>query len=128
MRLIRRIYKVLYVTPAFFVMLAVSLVMWWLTQLSKEYSGVEVPVEVRVDGNIFTVECFAAGTGFELAALRTFRKPSVDAQFGELGVTAAGRGRGIIDPEALRRVIASRITEVSVERVGVVPEIKTTGR
>lgn len=119
----------LYVTPAFFVMLAVSLVMWWLTQLSKEYSGVEVPVEVRVDGNIFTVECFAAGTGFQLAALRTFRKPSVDAPFDELGVRpSTNRGRGVIDPDALRRVIASRVTEVSVERLGVVPEIKTTGR
>ena len=55
-----------YVPPAFFVMLAVSFTMWWLTQLGKSYSDVEIPIEVKVEGNIFNVRFKATGVGYSV--------------------------------------------------------------
>ncbi len=119
-----------YVPPAFFVMLAVSLVMWWLTQLSKDYTGVEIPVTVKVDGNIFDVECFASGSGYKLASHRILHRTEVEVLFDELHVTPSPVrvGWGIVDPEALTTIIARNVSDVKVERVGIIPEILLRGR
>ena len=109
-----------YVPPAFFVMLAVSLVMWWLTQL----------VTVKVDGNIFDVECFASGSGYKLASHRILHRTEVEVLFDELHVTPSPVrvGWGIVDPEALTTIIARNVSDVKVERVGIIPEILLRGR
>ncbi len=119
-----------YIPPAFFVMLAVSLIMWWLTQLSKDYSGIQVPVTVKVEGNIFEVDCFASGNGFQLAARRILHETVVEMPYAELEVTPSmiREGWGIIEPESLLKAISSRIHDVDIERVGVIPEILIRGR
>lgn len=111
-------------------MLAVSLVMWGLTQLSRNYTGVEIPVVVKIEGNIFEVPCYASGSGFKLAAHRILRTTEVDIAFDELAVveSPARLGWGIIDPSTLAVAIAKRISDVKVERVGGVPEILLRGR
>lgn len=119
-----------FLPPAFFAMLAVSFVMWWLTQLSKEYGGVEVPVEVKVEGNIFTVRCAARGTGFRLMSHRIFKNMSVDIPFAQLNVQhAPGREHhGVINSESLKNALAVRVHDITIESVGAVPEITLVGR
>ncbi len=119
-----------YVSPVFFVMLAVSLVMWWLTQLGRDYSGVEIPVVVKVEGNIFEVECYASGSGYKLASHRLLEPTEVEVAFDELSIMASPvrQGWGIVDPATLATAIARRVHDVKVERVGAVPEILLRGR
>jgi hypothetical protein len=119
-----------YVPPAFFAMLGVSLAMWWLTQLSSTYNGVEIPVVVKAEGNIFEVGCYASGSGYKLAAHRLLHKSEVEVTFEELGVVPSPvrPGWGIVNPETLTAAIARRMTDVKVERVGAVPEILLRGR
>jgi hypothetical protein len=119
-----------FVPPAFFAMLAVSLVMWWLTQLSKDYAGVELPVTVKVEGNVFEVPCYASGSGYKLASHRLLHHIEVEVAFDELDVTpiAARPGWGIVNPAALAEAITCRVTDVKVERVGLAPEILLRGR
>ena len=119
-----------YVPPAFFVMLAVSFIMWCLTQLSQNYTGVDMPVVVKVEGNIFEVRCYASGSGYKLVSHRMLHKPEVEIAFEELNVTPSPVriGWGIVDRDALTRAIAQRVGDVRVERVGIVPEILLNGR
>ncbi len=112
--------------PAFFVMLAVSFVMWCLTQLT----GVEVPVTIKVEGNIFEVPCYASGSGFKLASHRVLHRTVVEVPFDELDVTpsALKPGWGMIDHTALTQAVARRVSDIKVERVGLAPEISLIGR
>lgn len=111
-------------------MLAVAFVMWWLTQLSKEYSGVELPVEVRVEDNIFDLKCTARGSGFRLMSHRMFKNLSIDVPFVQLEVhpVPEHEHKGIVEPESLRRAVSARVHDVFIENVGAAPEITLAGR
>lgn len=119
-----------YIPPALLVTLAVSFAMWWLTQLGKSYGDVEIPVQVRVEGNIFDLKCYASGRGYRLAARRIWDRASVEIPFDELIVTPSGVSswRGVIDPGSLHKAVASRIDDVEVGRIGFIPEISLRGR
>ncbi len=126
----KRIKITRWVPPAFFVMLGVALAMWWLTQLGKDYSNVEIPVEMRVEGNIVNVKCLASGNGYRLLLHRTVAKSVVEVPFDELKVTPSTTrlGWGVIEPVSLRTAIRSRITDVDIDGLSTVPDILLRGR
>ncbi len=111
-------------------MLAVSFTMWWLTQLGKSYSDVEIPIEVKVEGNIFNVRFKATGVGYKLMAHRMLGSTSVEVPFDELEVSPAPESawRGVIGPESLLKAVAARVGDVKIESVGFIPEISLRGR
>lgn len=115
-----------YVSPIFLVMLAISFAMWYLTKLSANYTDVEVPVIVDVDGNKFRVTCIAEGPGYRLMAHRSFGKSRVNLRFEEVDTTPSvvNPGRYVISPSSLQRAISLRNTDIKIVGISDIPEIK----
>jgi hypothetical protein len=103
-------------SPALAVMLVVAAAMWYLTQLNKVYTDVEVPVEVSVGGETFQTRMLATGKGFRLLAHRTFQKSRIALERKELRVSHSPESdtMGVVNPESLVTAVARHVTDIKI--------------
>lgn len=114
-----------YVSPAFLVMLLISMIIWYLTKLSYTYTA-QVPVSLDVGGNKFKVTCIAEGTGYRILSHRLFRKHDINLSFRDVQATPSvvNDGYFVIGSYSLQNAISAQISDLKIISVGGIPEIK----
>ncbi len=120
-------------SPVFLTMVLLSLVLWYLTKLSYTYTA-QVPIEVEIEGNNFTVDCIAEGTGYKIVSYRFFHKGDIRLSLHDVQTTPSAMGNGSLDQgrsgrrftvnaSSLQNAMSARISDIQIISVGEIPEI-----
>lgn len=115
-----------YVSPVYLMLLAASLVLWYISKLGYTYTT-ELPVRLNVDGERFDVACVVEGVGTNLFGYRVYMNKRLRIPLSELAYTPSPEegheGRICIDAQSLQNAISLRISDIKIISVGEVPEI-----
>lgn len=114
------------VSPVFIFILCISAGMWLLTKLSYTYVA-PIPVSVEVEGNNFEVECIVKGTGYRIVAHRFFKRhKDIKLTVNDVQIypSVFNEGWYSISAHSLQAAISSRTSDVTVESVDGIPEIR----
>lgn len=113
------------VSPAFLVMLFLSLTLWYLTKLGHTYTAT-VPMTVQIEETKVPIECVAEGTGYKIVRYRFTKRKPLQIKRNRVHISPSPKSKGsyIIDPLSLQNAISSEVKGLSIISVGDLPEIK----
>ncbi|MFR9504170.1 MAG: hypothetical protein SNH73_06965 [Rikenellaceae bacterium] len=113
-----------YISPAFFVMLTASFVLWYIAKLSYTYTT-DLDVNIKVGGNKFKVGCVVEGVGTNLFGYRLYKGGKVSIPLSELkyerSYGVSSKGKIVIDPQSLQNALSVRYSDIKVVSIGAVP-------
>lgn len=117
----------LYISPVFFVMLLISISLWYVTKLSYIYTTT-IPFRVHVGDSTFDMDCTAQGRGYNLFAHKLIYSNDISVAVDEIEYTPSAKSKGsyVINPFSLQNVISKRKSDIRILSIGAVPEITIT--
>ena len=93
--------------PVFFMLLALSLCLWYITKLSYVYTT-DIQIPVRIDSTLYSVRCNVEGVGYQILKHKIApRRNGVDISSDNVAVTPSARQAGVYDiaPFTLQNII-----------------------
>ena len=96
--------------PVFFMLLALSLCLWYITKLSYVYTT-DIQIPVRIDSTLYSVRCNVEGVGYQILKHKIApRRNGVDISSDNVAVT------GVYDiaPFTLQNIISSHISDLKI--------------
>ena len=114
-----------YASTTFLVFLLLSALLWYLTKLSYTYTT-DVPIDVSIADNRFTVRCVAEGTGYRIFALRNLPNKPVKLSLEEVNASPSPTNPQtyIVDPLSLQNAISVSYSKIKIVSVEPLPEVK----
>lgn len=106
--------------PIFFMLLALSFLLWYITKLSYTYTS-EINVPLRIDTTYYTVRCHVEGVGYQLQLNKWApRKNSIVLSSDNIAVTPSPRIAGgyEISEQSLQNIIAAKVSDLKILSVG----------
>jgi len=83
--------------PVFFMLLALSLCLWYITKLSYVYTT-DIQIPVRIDSTLYSVRCNVEGIGYQILKHKIApRRNGVDISSDNVAVTPSARQAGVYD-------------------------------
>lgn len=77
--------------PVFFMLLALSLCLWYITKLSYVYTT-DIQIPVRIDSTLYSVRCNVEGVGYQILKHKIApRRNGVDISSDNVAVTPSAR-------------------------------------
>jgi hypothetical protein len=112
-------------SPVFLLLLLSSFVLWYTTQLSKDYD-IEMPLNVRIDGQKYRVTAQIQGKGTTIMAQRLSLKSKINIKLSELKVSKSldNPDALIITPTSLLRAIDSKTSDLKVVQIIEMPDFQ----
>ena len=98
--------------PVFFMLLGLSLILWYVTKLSHSYTA-NINIPVRIDSVYYSVRCQVEGSGYQILLHNIAVTPSTTAS-----------GLYDISPFWLQNTISSQITDLKIKSVAAPVEIE----
>lgn len=102
--------------PVFFMLLALSLCLWYITKLSYVYTT-DIQIPVRIDSMLYSVRCNVEGVGYQILKHKIApRRNGVDISSDNVAVTPSARQAGVYDiaPFTLQNIISSHISDLKI--------------
>ena len=96
--------------PVFFMLLALSLCLWYITKLSYVYT-------TDIDSTLYSVRCNVEGIGYQILKHKIApRRNGVDISSDNVAVTPSARQAGVYDiaPFTLQNIISSHISDLKI--------------
>lgn len=118
-----------YVSPVYVSLLFAAFVLWYITKLGGNYTT-DHTVTVVIDGSEYEVGCTIRGNGtnlisYTLSTKRSrFEIPSAELSFDREVTDSLGRTYRHITSTSLQQSLASRMSDIDVVAVGVMPTIE----
>ncbi|MFI3285277.1 MAG: hypothetical protein R3Y08_01355 [Rikenellaceae bacterium] len=113
-----------YISPAFWVMLTASFVLWYIAKLSYIYTT-DLNIDVKIGTSKFEVKCVVEGVGTNLFGYRLYKGGKVSIPLSELKYERVNDGFDsrniIIEPQSLQNALSVRYSDIKVISVGVIP-------
>ena len=97
--------------PVFFMLLALSLCLWYITKLSYVYTT-DIQIPVRIDSTLYV-----EGVGYQILKHKIApRRNGVDISSDNVAVTPSARQAGVYDiaPFTLQNIISSHISDLKI--------------
>ncbi len=113
-------------SPAFLLILAGSVVLWYTSKLGYDYTT-EMPMNVRIDDQKYRLSAIVSGRGSTLVAWRMSLKSRLNISLDELTTSPAPDSLGggvLIAPESLQKALSDRLTSLQVVEVIDAPPFK----
>ncbi len=106
-------------SPAFLIILLGSFLLWYMTKLSYEYYDVEMPLNVRIDGQKYRVTAVINGRGSVLMAQKLSLKGKINLKMDELTVRKSKDNPDAltITPASLQRAIDAKASDLKVTQI-----------
>ena len=116
-------------SPAFLVMLGLSLLMWYLSKLDYTYTA-EVPVSLRFEGEKYRVMCMAEGTGRQIVGHRWFARRAISLDTSKVVLLPVEGKDGYYSIEAgsLQNFISVNHSDLRIISIGTPPELRLDGK
>jgi hypothetical protein len=113
------------ISPVFLVLLLSSFVLWYATKLGENYD-IEMPLNVRIDGQKYRVTAEVQGKGSTLLAQRLSLKSKISIKLTELKARKSPDSPNtlIITPESLIRAISSKTNDLKVVQIIEMPDFQ----
>ena len=113
-------------SPAFLIILMGSFLLWYMTKLSYEYNNVEMPLNVRIDGQRYRVTAVVNARGSVLMAQKLSLKGKINLKMDELTVRKSKDDPGAltITPASLQRAIDAKTSDIKVTQIIDAPDFK----
>lgn len=117
------------ITPGYVAMLFAAFILWYMTKLGETYTT-EHEVEVVVDGQVLDVYCTIRGKGTNLVSYtfaskhKNFEIPSAELSFDGAITDSEGKSYRQISSSSMQHALASRMPEIEVVAVGVIPPME----
>ena len=105
--------------PVFFMLLALSLGLWYIIKLSHVYTT-EISIPVRIDSLLIPVRCSVEGVGYQILGHKIApKKNGVVISSDDIAITPSATVSGIYDisPFALQNAISSQISDLRIKSV-----------
>lgn len=102
--------------PVFFMLLALSLCLWYITKLSYVYTT-DIQIPVRIDSTLYSVRCNVEGVGYQILKHKIApRRNGVDISSDNVAVTPSARQAGVYDiaPFTLPEHHSSHISDLKI--------------
>ncbi len=112
--------------PVFFMLLGLSLILWYVTKLSHSYTA-DINIPVRIDSVYYSVRCQVEGSGYQILLHKIApRKNGVFISSDNIAVTPSTTASGLYDisPFWLQNTISSQITDLKIKSVAAPVEIE----
>ena len=112
--------------PVFFMLLGLSLILWYVTKLSHSYTA-DINIPVRIDSVYYSVRCQVEGSGYQILLHKiATRKNGVFISSDNIAVTPSTTASGLYDisPFWLQNTISSQITDLKIKSVAAPVEIE----
>ncbi len=111
-------------SPAFLIILLGSFLLWYMTKLSHDYNNVEMPLNVRIDGQRYRVTAVVNGRGSVLMAQRLALKGKINLKMDELTARKSKENPDAltITPASLQRAIDAKTSEIKVTQIVDAPD------
>ena len=116
--------------PVFFMLLGLSLILWYVTKLSHSYTA-DINIPVRIDSVYYSVRCQVEGSGYQILLHKIApRKNGVFISSDNIAVTPSTTASGLYDisPFWLQNTISSQITDLKIKSVAAPVEIEFPNR
>ncbi len=106
-------------SPAFLIILLGSFLLWYMTKLSYDYNNVEMPLNVRIDGQKYRVTAVVNGRGSVLMAQKLSLKSKINLKMDELTVRKSKDNPDAltITPASLQKAIDAKTSEIKVTQI-----------
>lgn len=117
-------------SPVFFMLLLLSLGLWYITKLRYVYTT-DINIPVRIDSTLFSVRCRVEGIGYKILQHKISpRKNGVVISSDNVAITPSARMSGVYDisPFSLQNIISSQITDLKIKAVESPIEIEFSRR
>jgi hypothetical protein len=113
------------ISPVFLVLLLSSFVLWYTTKLGKDYD-IEMPLNVRIDGQRYRVTAQVQGKGSTIMAQRLSLKSKINIKLTELKVRKSPENPNalIITPTSLVKAIDSKTNDLKVVQIIEMPDFQ----
>ncbi len=115
-----------YISPAFFVMLTASFVLWYIAKLGYSYTT-DLDVNVKIGSAKFEVNCVIEGVGTNLFGYRLYKGGKVSIPLSELKYQRSMEGEDfgsiIIEPQSLQNALSVRYSDIKVVSIGSIPPL-----
>jgi hypothetical protein len=113
------------VSPVFLVLLLSSFVLWYTTKLGKDYD-IEMPLNVRIDGQRYRVTAQVQGKGSTIMAQRLSLKSKISIKLTDLKVRKSAENPNalIITPSSLVKAIGSKTNDLKVVQIIEMPDFQ----
>ncbi|MBO7300600.1 MAG: hypothetical protein J6U53_04230 [Tidjanibacter sp.] len=110
------------ITPAFLIMLALSLIFWYSGKLQYTYTT-SIPITVSIEGERVRATCMVEGTGHNLLAARYFKRRVVKLQRFEVELLPVDSVSNTyeITPTSLQNVLSVRNSNLKILSVSRMP-------
>lgn len=114
-----------YISPAFLVILGLSFLFWYTTQLQAEYTT-GVPVRLNIEGTEMRAEIIIKATGYEILSQRYLSRKEIEVKWSDLDIMPApGNSRAVaISPLSLQNIISQRYPKLTIVSMGNIPEVE----
>lgn len=114
-----------YISPAFFIMLFLSFVMWYIIKLGYTYTA-SIPVLVNIEGHELRVMAVAEGEGYNLFANRHYKQRNIHLNWSDLEVSpsATNPDAVVISPLSLQNAISVKKSDIKIISLGPIPEVE----
>jgi hypothetical protein len=113
------------ISPVFLVLLLSSFVLWYTSKLGKEYD-IEMPLNVRIDGQRYRVTAQVQGKGSTIMAQRLSLKSKINIKLTDLKVRKSTENPNalIITPSSLVKAIDSKTNDLKVVQIIDMPDFE----
>lgn len=112
------------ITPAFLVMVVLSLIFWYTGKLQYTYTT-ELPVTVVIEGERVRATCLVEGTGHNILSARYFKRKTIKLRRTDVELLPVEGASDTyeISPASLQNIISVRNSSLKVLSVSNVPFI-----
>ena len=112
------------ITPAFLVMVVLSLIFWYTGKLQYTYTT-ELPVTVVIEGERVRATCLVEGTGHNILSARYFKRKTIKLRRTDVELLPVEGASDTyeISPTSLQNIISVRNSSLKVLSVSNVPFI-----
>lgn len=114
-----------YISPVYLVLLLLTLILWYLTQLSYTYTAM-IPIDLNIAGNRIEVEGMAEGSGYRIIYHRMFKRGTMQVSLRDIHLTPSRTEEGYyeVSPGSLQNLINARNNDLRLVSIGEIPPIK----
>ena len=105
--------------PVFFLLLAISFGLWYITKLSYTYTT-DIKIPVKIDSTLYSVRCKVEGVGYEILLHKIApRKNIVRISSSSIAVSPSALSPGVyeISSFSLQNVISTKISDLKIRSV-----------
>lgn len=113
--------------PVFFMLLALSFGLWYITKLGHVYST-QINIPVRIDSTNYSVRCSVEGLGYQILVHKIApRKSTIILSGDNIAVTPSATAPGVyeISSFALQNIISTKVTDLKIKSVDSPIEVET---